>query len=299
MKNNSRQVLTRLMLVIAIGLVFSLIFSNVKQGKQLQSTKEELSKLEQQLRIQRELLKGDTLMVEGKYQDALQQYENQEMIPIQDGSFGVGLRMAMAQKFLDLEEGLENHTRNADSLVEMEVDTETEPVAGGLNQVDSLNFALEKTKVQLARLKTQLQEKSFGEYISFTNAKGSKLHYVGQVKQGKANGYGVAILNTGSRYIGEWQNNERHGYGTYYWKDGEYYEGEYRNDQRNGQGTYYWPNGEKYVGQWKADQRSGKGAFYGKDGKLMASGVWENDKMIVSTTKKNKQKKKDIAALSL
>ena len=149
----------------------------------------------------------------------------------------------------------------------------------------------------MSRLRRQLHQKSFGEYLTFTNSKGSQIHYVGKVKGGKANGHGVAILNTGSRYVGEWKDNQRHGYGTFYWKDGEFYEGQYKNDKRSGQGTYYWPNGEKYVGQWKDDQRSGKGAFYSKDGKLMASGVWEDDKMITQTTKKDRQHNKDLATL--
>jgi hypothetical protein len=146
---------------------------------------------------------------------------------------------------------------------------------------DSLSFALKKARVQLACMRKQLAEKSFGEYLTFTNSKGSQMHYVGQVKHGKANGYGVALLNTGSRYVGNWKDNQRSGEGTYYWADGEYYQGSYKNDRRHGEGTYFWPNGEKYVGHWKDDQRSGEGTFYGKDGNVIADGIWKDDKLAV------------------
>jgi len=128
-------------------------------------------------------------------------------------------------------------------------------------------------------MRNKLRNKAIGEYLTFSNTKGSQMHYVGQVKNGKANGFGVALLNTGSRYQGAWRNNQRHGDGSFYWADGQYYIGSYSNDLRNGQGTYYWPNGEKYVGQWKDDKRNGEGVFYGKDGAIITSGIWKNDKL--------------------
>lgn len=271
----------------------------LKQGKKLKSQEVVISQLKQRLNAQNSLLKTDSLLVEGRYQDAFEMYKNQEMGTIEDGEVGVGLRLAIAQKFLEFE----NELATKASMANVKEDTidikESANQNPKIDQLDSLNFVLSKTKMQLAKMKRQLYQKSFGEYLTFTNSKGSEVHYVGQVQDGKANGYGVAILNTGSRYVGEWKNNQRHGQGVFYWKDGEYYEGNYEGDKRNGQGTYFWPNGEKYVGQWKDDLRSGKGAFFGKDGKLMTKGIWEDDKMITDTTKPKKQrsKEKDVAAL--
>lgn len=287
-------ILTTLLVIISLVLTMS----NVHQQKELALQTAQLDQLSEQLALQKQLLQTDKLLVEGNYEEAIVAYEEQGNDLIKDGDVGVGLRLAIAQKFLELERGNLNKEISLDFPIKEELLAKDQPEAN-INQLDSLGFVLEKTKVQLERLKKQLQQKSFGEYITFTNNKGSKLHYVGQVKTGKANGYGVALLNTGSRYIGEWKDNERHGEGTYYWKDGEYYEGTYVNDQRNGQGTYYWPNGEKYVGQWKNDQRSGKGAFYDKDGKILASGLWENDKMLTShdIKKKERNKEKELATL--
>ena len=135
-----------------------------------------------------------------------------------------------------------------------------------IEQKDSLNFALEKANIQLRNLRSQLKERSFGEYLTFKSKKGNQMHYVGKVNNGMANGYGMALLDTGSRYEGEWKNNQRHGEGSFYWSDGDYYVGHYENAERNGFGTYYFHNGEKYVGDWKDDKRNGDGNFYGKDG---------------------------------
>jgi len=298
MKINNRFVVTSLLFVAVTG-VFVLIVISSKQKEQLKVQKAAMAQMEQRFKAQEALLKVDTLLLEGHYQDALEHYQDQDGDIIEDGKFGVGLRMAIAQKFLKFEDDLARRALVAnqeDSVSLDEAEEEASPFK--VNQLDSLNFVLSKTKIQLAKLKRQLQHKSFGEYLTFTNSKGSEVHYVGQVTDGKASGYGVAILNTGSRYVGEWKDNERHGQGTFYWKDGEYYEGNYTDDRRNGQGTYYWPNGEKYVGQWKDDRRSGKGAFFAKDGKLMTKGVWEDDKMITDTTKPRKRsKEKEVAAL--
>ena len=297
MKINRRFVTTSAFILFVSGAAF-LGLNQLKQGKKIKRQQVIIDKLEQQLNVQKVLLETDSLLVEGRYKEAIEGYQNHEKGTLDDGEF-VGLRMAIAKKFLEFE----NHLAIQNSMAFVKEDTLNIDESANQNpkndQLDSLNFVLSKTKMQLAKMKRQLYQKSFGEYLTFTNSKGSQAHYVGQVEDGKANGYGIAILNTGSRYVGEWKNNERHGQGIFYWKDGEYYEGNYEGDKRNGQGTYFWPNGEKYVGQWKDDLRSGKGAFFGKDGKLMTKGIWEDDKMITDTTKPKKQrnKEKNVAAL--
>ena len=289
-------------IVLGTALIGTLILgSTVASQKETLSLQEQrISELEQRLEAQNALQDADKMLAEGKYQNALRSYQEQQKNPIHDGELGLSLRMAIAQKFLTYENDIAQQQReNSQLLDSVAVETAPSQPTVEVSVLDSLNFALSKTKMQLAKLRKQMHTKSFGEYLTFTNSKGSQVHYVGQVKNGKAHGYGVAILNTGSRYVGEWQNNQRHGQGTFYWKDGEYYEGSYVADKRNGQGSYFWPNGEKYVGQWKDDRRSGKGAFFGKDGKIMTSGVWEDDKMVTSENRprKNRSKEKTVATL--
>ncbi len=299
MKSNQRFLTSSVFAILMIGVSF-LGWHQIKQRKQLKGQQAVIEDLEQRLCTQKSLLKTDSLLVQGLYQDALAQYQSQGRELINDGEYGVGLRMAIAKKFLEFEDDLASRALVSLNVEDTASIVENTVPNSKIDQLDSLNFVLSKTKMQLAKMKRQLYQKSFGEYLAFTNSKASQVHYVGQVVNGKANGYGVAILNTGGRYVGQWKNNERHGQGTFYWKDGEYYEGNYERDRRNGQGTYFWPNGEKYIGQWKDDRRSGKGAFFGKDGKLMTKGVWKDDKMITDTTKpskKQRSKDKNVAAL--
>ncbi|MCL6265907.1 MORN repeat-containing protein [Flagellimonas myxillae] len=226
----------------------------------------------------------DAMIIDGDdYSEALKAYQEKYEEHQAAEEAELQLRISLTQKLLELDRKPQQDSAIAELQQRLDsLTTVIETAPKEVQQYDSLNFVLEKSKVQIARMQRQLKQKSFGEYLTFTNAKGSQMHYVGQVKDGKANGYGVAILSTGSRYIGEWKNNERHGEGSFYWADGQYYSGNYVNDKRSGEGTYHWPNGEKFVGLWKDDERMGEGAFYGKKGDIVASGVWENDELVVT-----------------
>lgn len=150
------------------------------------------------------------------------------------------------------------------------------------SQYDSLNFALRKSEMRIRSLEGRLRQNSGGNYLTFESARGSAVYYVGDVRDGRANGNGVALLSTGSRYQGEWRDNRRHGQGTFYWPDGAYYEGAYVDDERDGQGTYHFPDGSMFVGDWEADLRNGRGIYYDKDGEIVARGTWDDDELVVS-----------------
>lgn len=266
-------------------LLFSLLKINSLQ-EQLVHQKEQEMDFKKALEAQMELLPIDSMLVDGEdYTGALLAYQSKFENTGADTD-QLRWRMAVTEKLAHLK------SHESDFLVHEE---ENDPISSEipsdklLQKEDSLQFALEKAKLQLSRVKRKLQRKSFGEYLTFSTQKGNELHYVGGVKHGKANGFGFALLNSGSRYQGEWKNNKRHGFGTFYWSDGQYYEGEYVDDQRNGQGTYNWPNGDKYVGDWKDDQRCGKGIFYDQDGNTIAEGVWKADKLVEKTKVKNEQ----------
>jgi len=126
----------------------------------------------------------------------------------------------------------------------------------------------------------QLNRKEKIQVISFKSPKGKVIHYLGEVKEGNANGGGVGIWNTGSMYKGEWKDNKRHGQGRYEWADGDVYVGSYVDDIREGEGTYNWLSGEKYQGEWSRDKRNGVGKLYDKDGNLQYEGMWVDDKIV-------------------
>lgn len=279
-----RVLIPYLLLTTALVIVIGLFFRTNSLQRQVNQFSTNETILSNTLETYEALELRDSILLSGDYETAIDEYQKIAM-EIGSDNKGVRLRIALAEQFqrynIELAEGL-NNKGNIDSLSTVQSATPFE-----LERFDSLSFAHEKTKIQLQRVQKLLKEKSFGEYLTFKSKKGNQMHYVGQVKNNKANGFGIALLDTGSRYEGEWKDNERHGEGTFYWPDGEYYIGNYSQDKRNGLGTYHWPNGEKYIGFWKDDKREGQGDFYSSDGTVVTSGIWKNDKL---TTKGKKGK---------
>lgn len=274
-----------LIVAVTVSIAGYYFFENRTLEQRLDQIEKANMALEQQRTQQERLLQIDSMVVSGEnYQDALLAYNDQLAEPVEDDFIGIELRMALTKKLQRLHQ--ENVLSSRETLDTPHQDSLELAVLAGANertmqQLDSMGFVLEKTKVKLERAQRQLKKHASGEHLTFTTSKGSTLHYIGQVKNGKANGYGVAILSTGSRYEGEWKDNHRHGQGKFYWPDGHYYIGAYYDDKRNGEGTYFWPNGEKFVGLWADDERTGEGTFYGKKGDVVASGLWEEDELVV------------------
>ena len=147
-----------------------------------------------------------------------------------------------------------------------------------LNQLEDENESL-KSSVQ--KKQKALNRKENIQVITFKSSKGDEVHYLGEVKNGKANGGGTGIWRTGSIYRGQWKNNKRHGKGIFEWADGQKYEGDFKNDVRSGEGTYYWPSGERYEGEFKNNRREGEGTLYDPDGNVSFDGQWKNDEPVV------------------
>ncbi len=280
MKQQRLTLILGIFLLLAIGCAVFYGIKSTQLQNELQASREFQTQLDSRIAVEQELMGIDSMLIDGDYRKALNAYEAQyDQVDIDEGP-SIEMRVALVKELLRLRYENQLASLREDQLQQIDsIQLDLEETPEQIRKADSLSFALEKTKVRLKCLERKLKEKSFGEYLRFTNSKGSQMHYVGQVKNGKANGFGVALLNTGSRYEGEWKDNQRHGQGTYYWSDGQYYEGEYLNDRRNGQGTYYWPNGEKYTGHWEDDERDGHGTFYGKDGEIVADGTWADDKL--------------------
>jgi hypothetical protein len=223
----------------------------------------------------------DDMLLQGQYQQALKAYENQYASADSTASRIIEKRIQLTRSLMTMRQKIYENNSSTDDTAQVDSTAiALTPTPDEIRRFDSLLFAMEKVKVQLDNAQRQLKQKAFGEYLTFTNSKGNTIYYVGEVRNNKANGKGVALYSTGSRYQGSWKDNQRHGYGTFYWPDGERYDGDYVNDRREGVGTYFWPNGEKFAGGWKNDRRSGKGAFYSEDGEIMASGIWKGDELV-------------------
>lgn len=116
--------------------------------------------------------------------------------------------------------------------------------------------------------------------------------YVGQVKDGKANGKGTMIYSSGGTYVGQWLDDKAHGQGVYTWPNGKKnksYVGQFKNNNFNGQGTMTYSNGDKYEGQWQDDKRHGQGTMYDSKGKAYQKGTFQNDNYIGPDTALVKQ----------
>ncbi|HMQ06055.1 MAG TPA: hypothetical protein PKC30_02085 [Saprospiraceae bacterium] len=144
---------------------------------------------------------------------------------------------------------------------------------------DSLQYLISVMQDSIIHFRELIQYKveTEKEYLVIFNMKGNEIHYLGEVKNGKANGKGIGIWKSGGIYKGEWKDNMRHGKGQYQWKDGELYVGDYYYDTRHGHGKYTWVTGIYYIGNWKEDKREGQGTLFEKTGEIRFTGTWAND----------------------
>jgi hypothetical protein len=139
-----------------------------------------------------------------------------------------------------------------------------------VKQQDSLEEKIQKLNFEL---------KNTG-HLLFQTQNGTTVNYLGEIKDNKAHGFGIAIMESGNRYEGEWLEGKKDGSGTYIYKNGEKFVGRFENDKRNGLGSYHWLNGDVYNGGWKNDKRDGQGEIVDKSGKITKSGTWSEDKLL-------------------
>ena len=119
---------------------------------------------------------------------------------------------------------------------------------------------------------------------SWTGSNGNK--YVGEVKDGKANGQGTYTWANGDRHVGEWKDDKRNVQGTSTYANGDKYVGEWKDDKKHGQGTYTYADGDKYVGEYKNDKPNGQGTYF-----FLANNQFKGDKYVgeYKDNKKNGQ----------
>lgn len=225
---------------------------------------------------------GDSLLLLGEDSLALLAFERA------DSLFSQSALTERAQSFINVRDSLRRDRQEEFETLRKKMQTtlrallsREEDIGSRDNQLRDMNREFERLQQELAALQKELDEKarSIGK-LEFKTSRGNSVYYVGDVKDGKANGYGSGSFSTGSIYVGTWKDNRKHGAGRYTWKDGSIYDGEYENDYRNGVGTYFFTTGEKYVGEWVNDKREGKGTLYDKKGEVLLDGIWKNDEFV-------------------
>ena len=288
MKNQQKNYNSSLVVVCGIAIIFAVYF-----GIKSQNLSNELSKkntvvqIEEPIQEDNNISKIDSLLFKGEYTDALKMSSDlkRELNNFENDSMLL-LRYNLVSEIVAVKSTKKQSVKKS-SPAPTEVasnESETSEIVEPVTQ--TIDYSKQRLISELNPVKSANYNKA-SDYLTFNTTKGTSLHYIGSIKQNKANGYGVAILESGSRYEGQWKNNKREGKGKFFWNDGEYYEGAYNDDKREGLGTYTWKNGEKYVGEWKNDKRNGRGKFYNKKGKLKTTGVWENDELVSEDKKQH------------
>ena len=270
---------TTILTLVTIASVIAALYFGVQNMKikNIQKTKLKAEDAEVNFEQQKTVSSIDSLLMQGNYKKALSLSRDLKASGNMNIDPALNLRFKIAKDFIELSKrtSIAEAKKDNNKLLDS-----TKKLSGAIVNDTRTQLELKQAKLEIKKLKNRLTRTSASDYITFKTSKGTSLHYVGNVENGKANGYGIAILETGSRYEGQWKDNLRHGQGKFYWNDGEDYEGEYRNDMREGFGIYHWGNGEKYVGEWKNDRRNGEGEFYNKRGKLKTKGIWEDDELV-------------------
>ena len=235
-----------------------------------------------------QFLKADNHYILGDYEEAMEKFDEIKNHPYKT-SFEQDLIMLRLDRINEILTNIDTLSadieayrfslNNAKENIEILEEEKDSIIESKRDEVANYEEQIAQLQDQIKEKDHQLSKKDKVQVISFRNEKGNQIHYLGEVKNEKANGGGVGIWDTGGLYKGSWKDNQRHGEGVYTWKDGHKYEGAFVEGIREGQGTYYWSSGEKYVGEWKNNMRNGQGTLYDRDNNIQFEGEWVDDKI--------------------
>lgn len=276
---------------LALLFLGALVYWSIPDDRELKSTlrgkNAEIAELESKLELLELINKADeNLLLTGDYEAAIEEY--QALQNKTDSEQIIEMLSVRAQNADSLKQYFEKN-KGQSQRKDYLLSKKDEEITALTKKTDSLSIEKEKMreaykdtladlKQTLSRKEEKLNQKEKVKVLQFESLSNQKVHYLGEVENGKANGGGVGIWSTGSIYKGEWKDNRRHGKGTIESQNGERYEGNWVNGKRQGEGAYYWPSGEKYEGEWKDNKRHGQGTLYDRDNNVQYKGLWKNDK---------------------
>jgi hypothetical protein len=148
-----------------------------------------------------------------------------------------------------------------------------------VRQVEEFNSEIDPDEKAGVYIPPYADETMTDEFIPLRGYNGMSFMYKGELKNGLANGKGLANFNDGSSYEGDFKDNFFHGQGTQTFADGITHTGVYVNGLRHGIGTITWSDGSYYSGNWVSGNRTGKGTYVWSDG-LRFEGIWQDGKRI-------------------
>ena len=109
---------------------------------------------------------------------------------------------------------------------------------------------------------------------------GGSFVYVGDISDGKPNGWGTWFDSTGAVVRGEFKNGRVHGQADNAYSDGIRRIGQFSEHKQNGDGLLLYRTGDVYKGKFQGDLPSGSGARYRPDGSLMSRGTYEKNELV-------------------
>ena len=102
-------------------------------------------------------------------------------------------------------------------------------------------------------IKSDVKIKDGQNHVTLTMPDGST--YEGTVDKDtqQKHGYGTQMWPDNAKYVGEWKDGKAEGKGTFFHSNGDIFEGEFQNDKANGHGKYKHKSGQTYEGDWVDD----------------------------------------------
>lgn len=102
---------------------------------------------------------------------------------------------------------------------------------------------------------------------TLTNSDGSQI--CGSWSKNKPSGFATLTDPKGKvLYNGEWKNGKRDGLGRQLFDSGDMYDGGWKEGRLHDRGVYYFTNGDKLYGMWKQGVYDGVGVFHYADGSI-------------------------------
>jgi hypothetical protein len=130
-------------------------------------------------------------------------------------------------------------------------------------------------KERSAKVRDLVSKADSKSSLEWKATNGERGVYIGDVKDGKANGVGVVFWQDGEMSRGEYVANVRHGLADALHTDGLRRLGNEFNGKRNGDGMTLHPDGRFFKGAYFDGQASGLGAMHRPDGTLIFKGIYD------------------------
>lgn len=286
-----------IVVLAALAVVFFQRKTQIKLqlGNKLEELEEKQQKFDSLLQVYNYVSKkstADELFIQGEYEKSFQVYaelveltENSDLLNGRKNIFQIYMseesKIAELQALKQKEEQLLANIGQLRDSINLVQKTYLSSLDDSKRQASTLKSQFDKLEKDLKTLENKYKEVSDNRnVITFRSSAGNKVHYIGDMVNNRANGFGIGIWDTGGVYKGEWRNNRRNGKGRYEWVDGEWYEGQFADDQREGFGVYYKRNGERFEGYWKENKRHGEGKVFDKNEQIINEGVWNEDNYV-------------------